>query len=41
MHHSGLAPSLAEYLRVLLEDDVLQTYGISGSGILNAIKGNE
>ena len=26
--------------RVLQEDDVPQAYGISGSGILNVVKGN-
>ena len=41
MRRGILAPHMEEYLRVLLEDDVPQAYGISGSGILNVIKGNE
>ena len=41
MCKGGLAPHMEQYLRVLLEDDVPQAYGISGSGILNVIKGNE
>ncbi len=40
MRHGGLAPHMEEYIRVLLEDDVPQAYGISGSGILNVVKGN-
>ena len=39
MRHGGLAPHMAEYIRVLLEDNVSQAYGISGSGILNVVKG--
>ncbi|MBO4619986.1 MAG: NUDIX domain-containing protein [Victivallales bacterium] len=39
MRRGGLAPHMEEYLRVLLEDDVPQAYGISGSGRLNAIAG--
>ena len=35
-----LATHMEEYIRVLLEDDVPQAYGISGSGILNVVKGN-
>jgi 8-oxo-dGTP diphosphatase len=38
MRSGGLAPFMAEYLRVLLEDEVLQAYGISGSGILTCQK---
>ena len=38
MRKGGLAPHMEEYLRVLLEDDVPQAYGISGSGILEAIR---
>ena len=34
MRRGGLAPHMEEYLRVLLEDDVPQAYGISGSGVL-------
>ena len=30
---------MEEYIRVLLEDDVPQAYGISGSGRLNVIVG--
>ncbi|MBQ7652232.1 MAG: hypothetical protein IJS15_14825, partial [Victivallales bacterium] len=40
MRGGGLAPHMEEYLRVLLEDDVPQAYGISGSGILTVLKGN-
>ena len=39
MRKGGLAPHMEEYIRVLLEDDVPQAYGISGSGRLNAIAG--
>ena len=39
MHHGGLAPHMEEYIHVLLEDDVPQAYGISGSGRLNIIVG--
>ncbi len=41
MRRRILAPHIEEYIRILLEDDILQAYGISGSGILNVIKGNE
>lgn len=37
MRVGKLAPHMAEYLRVLLEDDVPQAYGISGSDRLDAI----
>ena len=37
MRRSGLAPHMEEYLRVLLEDDVPQAYGISGSGKLTIL----
>ncbi len=40
MRRGGLAPFMAEYLRVLLEDDVPQAYGISGSGILKVVPCN-
>ena len=39
MRRGGLAPHMEEYIRVLQEDDVPQAYGISGSGILNVVKG--
>jgi len=39
MRRGDLAPHMEEYIRVLLEDDVPQAYGISGSGILNVVKG--
>ena len=32
---------MEEYIHVLLEEDVPQAYGISGSGIFTVIKGNE
>ena len=38
MRQGGLAPFMEEYLRVMLEDDVPQAYGISGSGKLAAIR---
>ena len=37
MRNGGLAPHMEQYLSVLLEDDVPQAYGISGSGKLEAI----
>ena len=37
MRQGILAPHMEEYLRVLLEDDIPQAYGISGSGIFNVI----
>ena len=37
MRNGGLAPHMEEYIRVLLEDDIPQAYGISGSGKLEAI----
>ncbi len=37
MRQGNLAPHMEEYIRVLLEDDVPQAYGISGSGILEVI----
>ena len=39
MRKGSLAPHMEEYLRVLLEDDIPQAYGISGSGILGVVKG--
>jgi len=39
MLKGGLAPHMEEYIRVLLEEDVPQAYGISGSGRLNVIVG--
>ncbi len=38
MRKGSMAPHMEAYLRVLLEDDVPQAYGISGSGILKAIR---
>ena len=38
MRQGGLAPHMEQYLRVLLEDDIPQAYGISGSGVLNVVK---
>ena len=38
MRQGGLAPHMEEYIRVLLEDDVPQAYGISGSGKLGVVK---
>ena len=40
MLHGSLAPHMEQYIRVMLESDVPQAYGISGSGILNVVKGN-
>ena len=37
MRNGGLAPHMEQYIRVLLEDDIPQAYGISGSGKLEAI----
>ena len=37
MRHGGLAPHMEEYLRVLLEDDIPQAYGISGSNQLTCV----
>ncbi|MBO7620372.1 MAG: NUDIX domain-containing protein [Victivallales bacterium] len=37
MRRGGLAPHMEQYLSVLLENDVPQAYGISGSGKLEAI----
>ena len=37
MRNGSLAPHMEQYLSVLLEDDVPQAYGISGSGKLEAI----
>ena len=39
MRQGGLAPHMEEYIRVLLEDDVPQAYGVSGSGVLRTIEG--
>ena len=38
MRRGGLAPHMEKYIRVLLEDDVPQAYGISGSGKLEVVK---
>ena len=38
MRRGGLAPHMEEYIRVLLEDDLPQAYGISGSGKLEVVK---
>lgn len=38
MRHGGLAPNMEEYIRVLVDDDVPQAYGISGNGGLNIIQ---
>ncbi|MBR4222077.1 MAG: 8-oxo-dGTP diphosphatase [Victivallales bacterium] len=38
MCKGGLAPHMAEYIRVMLEDDVPQAYGISGSNKLEVIQ---
>lgn len=37
MRTGGLAPHMAEYLQVLLEDNVAQAYGVSGSGKLEIV----
>lgn len=37
MRNGSLAPHMEQYLSVLLEDDIPQAYGISGSGKLEAI----
>lgn len=37
MRAGQLAPHMSEYLRVLLEDDIPQAYGISGSGRLELL----
>ena len=37
MRRRGLAPHMDEYLRVLLDDNVPQAYGISGSGRLDCL----
>ena len=39
MRQGGLAPHMEEYIRVLLEDDVPQAYGISGSNRLDCLDG--
>ena len=39
MCKGGLAPHMEEYIRVLLEDEVPQAYGISGSGVLECMLG--
>lgn len=39
MCQGGLAPHMEEYIRVMVEDDVPQAYGISGSGVLRTIRG--
>lgn len=38
MRQSGFAPHMNEYIRVLLDDDVPQAYGISGSNKLEVIQ---
>ena len=38
MRKGGLAPHMEEYLRVLLEDDIPQAYGLSGSGKLGVME---
>lgn len=38
MRQSGFAPHLEEYIRILLDDDVPQAYGISGSNKLEVIQ---
>ena len=38
MRRGGLAPFMEQYLRVLLEEDVPQAYGVSGSGVLTILK---
>ena len=38
MRRGDLAPFMEEYIRVLLDNDVPQAYGISGSNILNTLK---
>ena len=37
MRRGDIAPHMEEYIRVLVEDDVPQAYGISGSGRLEAL----
>lgn len=39
MRAGQMAPHMEEYIRVLLEDDVPQAYGISSSRMLNVIDG--
>lgn len=38
MRKGGLAPHMEEYIRVLLDDDVPQAYGISGRELLTVIQ---
>ena len=38
MRKGGLAPHMEEYIRVLLDDDVPQAYGISGKDLLTVIQ---
>ena len=38
MRKGGLAPHMEEYIRVMLDDDVPQAYGISGSNKLEVIQ---
>jgi len=38
MRAGKMAPHMEEYLRVMLEENVPQAYGISGSGILRTIQ---
>ena len=38
MRRGGLAPFMEQYLRVMLEEDVPQAYGVSGSNRLEVVK---
>lgn len=38
MRKGGLAPHMKDYIRILLDDDVPQAYGISGSNKLEVIQ---
>lgn len=38
MRKGGLAPHMEEYIRVLLDDDVPQAYGISGKELLTVVQ---
>ena len=40
MRRGGLASRMEEYIKILTEGDVLQAYGISGSGMLKVVDGN-
>ena len=39
MYKGGLALHMEEYIRVMVEDNVPQAYGISGSGVLQVVEG--